>query len=547
MAPMPATVCTTVAVSWNGTGLYDQPYDDVTPRVLADPGLSISLGKDSARTLDPPQVSACDFSLENQDGRYSQQRADSPLYQFVVPGRPVRLTIAHGTTDVYRGDDLYRENDPYRGVALYSLGSYAVDDISQSTAYGERHVEMACLGVEQVLTQASVTVGVMVGPRVDQAVHAVLDAVGWPSTARAVSLADTTLAYYWADDRNAWEALVELLRSEGPGAIYVQDGIFHFENRNYRTTTTRSQVSQATFFDTGQSLSRTPAYREDDAYRTEDLYRGLTSGLWFSDLTYDPGFRNIRNRATYTTRTRALAALAVVWSYGASLTLAAGQSVTLIARPTNPFQNAVTPALTTDYTVAGGTVSVSMSATSGLVAFITITQISGSPTVNGLQLRAQALTVIGETTVQNSVDASDSIAKFSPIPGAAIPRVFDVQGWPEINTAFAQAVCDAWVTRYQIQRPAVQITVENGDADLVRQILDRTMSDRISLVERNSGLSSDVWINAKHVDVSRGGGRRLTAVFGCETCEDVIGFLWDDPRALWGADPSDIGGARWGV
>ena len=149
------------------------------------------------------------------------------------------------------------------------------------------------------------------------------------------------------------------------------------------------------------------------------------------------------------------------------------------------------PALTTDYTVTGGTVTVSLAATSGLVAFITVTATSGTPTVSGpggtggLQLRAQPRWRPGETTVQNSVDASASITKFSPVPGVPIPRVYDVGGWPEIGVAHAQAVCDSWVNRYMVQRPSVELTLRNADDAHVRQILERTVSDRITLTERN--------------------------------------------------------------
>jgi len=541
---MPATVCASVQVSWSGSGAYDGPLDDVTARVAADTGLAITLGKDSARTLDPPQVASCDFELYNDDGRYSQYRADSPLYQLVVPGRPVRLVVTHGVADAYRADDPYRADDAYRGAAVYNVGAFAIDDISQQTAYGARRVTLNCLGVEQLLTAGTVTVGLMTAPRVDQCITALLDAVGWPSGARSIAVADTTLSYWWCDDRTPWDALVELLRSEGPGAIWIDNGVFHFENRNYRTTTTRSTTSRATFFDVGESGSSVAAYREDDAYRTDDTYRGATSGLWFTEFSYDPGYKNLRNRCTYAIKTRQLAALGVVWTYGATLALSGGASRTLIAHPNDPFSGAVTPVSGTDFTVSGGTVSVSLAASSGLVAFITLTATSGTPTVSGLQLRAQALTVIGETTVQNALDASASIAKYSPIPGANIPRVFSVEGWPEVAQAYAEAVCDSWVSRYMEPRPAVQITVENGDGDLVRQILDRTVSDRITLVERNSGLHGDVWVNSKRVEIGAAGGRRLLAVFGCELVENTVGSVWDG--ATWDVTDGTLPAGIWG-
>lgn len=533
---LPSTVDTQVLVSWDGTGAFTGTYDDVTNDVASEPGVLIQTGRDGARTLNPPKVSSADFDLLNNDGEYSQERADSPIYQLVLPARPVKVVVEHGTEGDYDEDDDYDTSDYYDGLTSWSLARTAIDDITQTTVLGDQRVSLSTLGIETLLIASNVTVAVMTNPRVDQCVTAILDAVGWPADDREVSVSDTTLLYWWCDDRPPWAALLELLASEGPGAMYVEAGTFHFENRNYRTLTARSTTSQATFFDEDAGFAG--AYDEDADYTANDYYDGAVSGLWFTSLSYEPGFQNIYNRATYSTRQRSLASSAEIWTYGTTLTLAASESLTLIARPTNPFQNAITPVSPTDFTVSGGTVSVSLSATSGLVAFITITALTGTPTVSDLQLRAQALTAAGETVVQNNVDTSGSIARFSPIPGEDIPRVLSVQGWPEIDRANAQAVCNAWVNRYQVQRPAVTLTLRNADGEHVYQMLKRAVSDRITVVERNTGLNTDLWINSKTLSIAGAGGRVMTCVLGCEKVEEVSGAAWDE--GVW-----DTG--RWGV
>lgn len=530
---LPATIEARVLVSWNGSGDFTGTYDDVTDDVLGDTGLSIAAGKDGARTLDPPQVSSADFEVDNTDGRYSQERATSPVYQLVLPGRPVKVQALIGATDTYDAHTPYDETDPYDGVGTYDLARTAIDQISQTTELGNYRVGFDTLGIESLLVATTITVAVMTTPLVSECITAILDAVGWPADLRSIAISDTRLLYWWADDREPWAALLELLASEGPGAMYVQAGTFHFENRNYRTTATRSTTSQASFFDQDAGL---PApYDATDPYDMPDFYDGRASGLWFTALSYDPGFKNIYNRATYTTRQRTLQALGVVWSYGTPLVLSASQVVQLLARPNDPFQNAVTPALATDYTVAGGTVSVSLAATSGLVAFITITATSGTPTVSGLQLRAQALTSAYETTIVNSVDAAASIAKFSPIPGQNIPIPLSIDGWPEIDQPNAQAVCNAWVTRYMVQRPAVTIALRNANGAHVLQMMRRAVSDRITIGERNTGLQADLWINSiRHEATAMG----WTTILGCEKVEEVGGAVWD--LSLW-----DTG--TWGV
>jgi hypothetical protein len=527
--------CTSVLVSWDGDGLFTGPYDNVTMDTLGDPGVSIDLGKDGARQLSPPKVSSADLVLRNDTATYSQEHSASPVYQRVVPGRPVRIEMQNGVTDAYDTATPYDEADYYDGSGTWALARTAIDDIAQQTAIGQQTVTLRTLGIETLLVGTTVSVGVMTAPRVDQCITAILDAVGWPSGQRAISIADTTLLLWWADDRSPWDALLELLASEGPGALYVtaeNGGTIHFENRNYRVTADRSVNTQAGFFDR-RAAAGTPYYDEALPYDEPYAYDGEADVLYFTSLSYDPGFRNIYNAARYTTKRRVLAGSpSVIWTYGTTLQPSAS-GTTLIIHPPDPFQNAIVPVAGTDYTVSGGTVTMSLSATSGLVAFLTVTATSGTPTVAGLQLRAQPLTVVGETTVTNLVDASASIAKFSPIPGANIPRVLDVAGWPEIDVSAAQAVCDAWITRYMVQRPSVTIEVRNADAAHMLEILRRTISDRISLLERNSGLSADVWVNSKALTISGAGGRDVRCQLACEKVDEVGGSRWDVSTSTW--------------
>ena len=519
---LPATIDVTVEVSLDGTGTYAGANDNVTSAVAVEPGISVAEGREGARALLPPRVPTLEYELHNEQGQYSQENAGSPVYQQLITGRPTRVTVLHGDERNYDSDANYDDDVYYDGAASRVIASGAVDDIRQSTEFGRQRVGLDNLGTMSMLVGQRVTVAVQTNIRTDQAIGLLLDAAGWPAALREISIGDTTLTYWWCDDRPPWEAMLELLASEGPCQLYQDgEGVIHFENRNYRTITSRSTTSQASFRDVD------------------------TGGLWFTGLSYEPGYKNIYNRATFSTRRRSLGSLAKVWEYGASLVLTAGQSITLIVRPTDPFQNAVTPQSGTDYTVAAGSLSsVTLSATSGLVAFLTIVAGGSGATVNGvtstgIQLRAQPLTVISETVMQNNVDASASIAKFSPIPGANVPRTLNVQGWPEIEPSQAEAVCNAWVNRYKEQRPQVSILVRNADGEHVRQMLDLGVSDRITLTDANTGLSADVWIETKSLSISGAGGRVVACVLGCELIDTLSGAiwdvsLWDAPAAVWG-------------
>jgi hypothetical protein len=513
-----------VFVDWQRDGNFTGPYDDVTADVAAVPGFEIDGGRDGVRTLSPPKVQAGAFELFNHDGKYSQHRADSPVYQRVLPGRPVQYAGYVGDVDAYNAPTPYTEGDYYDSVATWQLGAHLIDAITQSVEWGGQRIALRTIGAEVLLTDGTASVSLLTNVRTDQCVIAVLDASGWPSSARSIALGDTTLSYFWADERRPWDALLELVAAEGGSATFYvdRDGVFHFENRNYRAITARSVTSQATYAD----------HHEPD-------------GLYFTSLEYSPGYDAVYNRATYATRRRSPGASTTVWEYGASLTVPAGETRELIARPSDPFVNVVAPVASVDYVVTTGSASVTLSSTSGFLAYINVTAgpsgcLIDGVTTNGLALRAQPLEVVSETVVENSLDMSASIEKYSPIPGAAIPIPLVVNGWPEIDPAMAVAVCDAWVNRYSEGQPTVTFQIRNVDVAHLDQIVRRTVSDRITVVEANTGLSDDAWVNMLRLHVSGLCGRTVELTLGCELAEPLLSgavwdtAIWDDAEALWG-------------
>jgi len=533
---LPALYAPRVQVDWNNDGSFSGPADDVTLDTAGDPGVTIDTGRDGARALSPPKVPSASFELRNDHGRYSNERGSAPTYQLVRPGTTVVISATYGTTRLYRADGLYRgESVPYRGIAYWPLARTRIDQASQDATLGAQRVRVATLGASSTLVGRSVTVPLQTSIRTDQAVTLILDAAGWPAGKRSIALGDTTLLYWWADGKSAWDALVEITASEGPGTLYEDnDGVLHWEGRNYRAVTTRSTTPQAAFFD--QRVSDGAPYRGPRLYRANRLYRGNAGALYFQTLSYAPGWRTVYARATYATKRRAPgSAGTVVWRYGADIALSAGQVRTLIARPPDPFQSAITPALTTDYTLTSGTATITLDASSGFVAFITIAAGAGGCTVSGpaasptsgLQLRAQPLAVVSETVVQSSIDPSTA-----PSVDGAI-QTLSVTGWPEIDVAMAEGVCNAWVTRYNVPRPQVTISVRAVDAAHFREIVARQVSDRISLRSEATGVAADVWIEAREIIVAGAGGRHLEAVWQCEKVDTVSGFVWDGSTSLW--------------
>jgi hypothetical protein len=154
--------------------------------------------------------------------------------------------------------------------------------------------------------------------------------------------------------------------------------------------------------------------------------------------------------------------------------------------------------------------------------------------VTGLQLRARPLAVVSETLVQSTIDASSSQTAYGAV------QTLDVAGWPEIDPAMAEAVCDAWVARYRVQRPSVTISIRAVDHDHLQQVVGRAVSDRITLRSTLTGVSGDVWIESRELIMAGAGGRHLEAVWRCELVANVAGFPWDGAASLWDS-------ALWGV
>jgi hypothetical protein len=93
----------------------------------------------------------------------------------------------------------------------------------------------------------------------------VLDEAGWSASKRSLDTGSTIVPIWWAKDKSPWQAILELVAAEGPGAFLFESGagsiVFH--DRQHRVTSTRSNTSQATFRDTGSE----PTYQIPMGYR----------------------------------------------------------------------------------------------------------------------------------------------------------------------------------------------------------------------------------------------------------------------------------------
>jgi len=475
-APPPVAFPTyRIAIDWSDNNAYTETGEDVTARVLADRGVTMERGRDQLRALAPPMAGKLDFALDNRSRDYSTENAASPLAAQLRPGHRVRVTAAS------------------QGVT-YPLATALLDDLPQEPALGARSVGVPCLGMLSRLAGKSVTTAVYQGITTDVAIHAILDAVGWPAAERAIQVGATILAWWWLDGADAFGALRTLLNTEGPGAALYErgDGYLVFENRHYRILTARSNTVQATIRDSGASP-----------------WHGGPFAL-------APNLKNVINRAELPVKLRTPQPLAQIWALGANLILAANTTTRLIVRDADgePFVEAIVPQLGPDYTLLAGTATLSLDRPSGRAATLTLVAGASGATITALRLRARRL-VATEVRVSNTVDTSASQAKYGL-------RTWAEETWPEIDLLMAQDLANAIVNLYQDPRAAATITVPGDDAAMLAQCLAREVSDRITVTEAQSGLNTEMTIERiAHAIGVRG---RIVTTFGLEKAGALVPY-----------------------
>jgi hypothetical protein len=475
-------------IDWDDSGTYAGSGEDVTTRVDASRGVSMERGRDQIRALGKPMAGRLEFALLNTSRDYSTENTGSPRYAQLRPGHRVRVTADNGTP--------------------YTLATCLLDDIAQEPALGVRSVRIPCLGMLSRLAGKRVTTGVYEGITTDVAIGAILDAVGWPAGERALGPGQTILQWWWLEEVDAFEALRTLLNTEGPGAaIYERgDGYLVFENRHYRALTTRSTTSQGTFRDSGAG----PWHREP--------------------FSLNPNLKGVINRAEIAVNVRAPQPLDVIWELGSTLVLAASATIKLAikAASDDPFRNAVAPVAGTDYTLLAGSATLTLDRTSGRSATLTVAAGAGGATITALRLRAQALTA---TTVRvvNVTDTSASQAKYGV-------RTWAEPVWPEIDIYLAQELCNAIVQSYQEPRATATITVEGADATMLGHCLSREISDRVTVVEAQTGLNTAMYIEQIRHEI--GVGNRHVTTLGLEkVVAGTLPGVWDSATwntSVWG-------------
>lgn len=475
-----------VAVDWDGDGIFTTPGpEDVTPDIVSD--VSVTYGRDQERQLAPAAVGSASFSLNNAERTYSPENAGSPLSGDIDPARTMRAQVVWNSQ-------------------TYPLFRGRIDDFTLKADFSDRTVDLTFLDGMNDLSGNTLSTGVYASMRTGALINTVLDEAGWTG-GRDIDPGATIVKYWWADGTDALTAIQDLVKSEGPPSVaYVApDGTFTFRDRHHRLLRQDSRTEQA-YFHAGELGECTAS--------------GVPQGALSlaRPFVYAHGWKDIVNSVTFDVSDRAPSgSLGQVWEDTTTYTLALGQSLDLTVSSSDPFVNAVTPVLGTDVVFSGaGTVGVLLSRTSGASARLTLLAIGGSVTITSVQVRAQLLSV--QQTYRVSMTDAGSITRHGE-------RTYPSDA-PWASAQDAQAIANMVLLHYATRRPTVQIRVVSSDPAHFAQVLGRTVSDRVRIVNEEMGLDDDFFVERVTHTVQRIGaaGRAPVhaVVLGCEKDLDAV-------------------------
>jgi hypothetical protein len=487
-----------VGIDWTKDGNFTGPQEDVSTRAKGGKAGRISLqyGRDQTSPVSSVISGAGSLVLGNEDRALSPRNAASPLYGKVKPARPVLIQRTIGAT-------------------TYTLFQGHTNDTPLDPDLNAKTVRASLLDKLSDFKKQTVSTDLYAGIRTGTAIGLVLDAVGWAG-GRDLDPGATVMPWWWLANTDGLTALQDLVASEGPSALVTigSSGEIVFRDRHHRLLKSRSLTSQST-------------------------WRGIGAEPVMSEMAYTEPWANIINSPTVAVSVRQPSGQQVVWSSTGTIELTDGETKLVVVSASDPFMNAVTPDAT-DMTVASGVVTAALNRTSGSAVTILLTASGGPAKVTSLQLRANPVPTVNQ--VQISAADSASVADYGP-------RGYGTQ-MPWAGPYDVQAILDTLVAQRAQPLPVLTVRFQIGGAITTRAaaLLALNLSDRVTVIEAETGLSTDFFIDSIAHDLA--GEEDHSITFGLEAAPvipanllrfDVAGRGFND--GVFGAgldDPATI-------
>jgi len=469
--------------------------EDVSARVLDPPGFSTRYGRDRDRALSPMAAGEAAFQLDNRSRDYSPDNSSSPLVGKVKPGREVQRKATMSGLD-------------------YGMFLGHIDEFDVLPGIENQLAQISCLDPLARLRGIRISTPMYHGIRTGEAINIILDAAEWPAGKRDIDIGVSYLPWFWLFDAVAYDVLQQVVDSEGPPALATVDaeGNVVFRDRHHRLLRAASTTVQATFRDAGfEPMFSDPA-------------------------VYDHGLRDIVNTVSFNVPLRKPAPHpTVMWSNSTHLRITDGEIRGIRVSSSKPFVDAITPVAGTDYKLLSGSVNVWLSADSGQLLTVFIQAVGGTALVDDLQLRAFEL--VTDATVQvfdfDAGSRKEHGRRYWPSPRDPV--------WASLPDV--DAIADIILGHYVDRLPAIVITLRSvhhssgTDVRLLQQ-LSRDLSDRVHIVEAQTGLDDDCFIETIGHSV---GDLEHATVFGCEKAPDPVAGVFRFDTAGAGFDDGLFG------
>lgn len=367
--------------------------------------------------------------------------------------------------------------------AVNTLFRGFTDEFTVQPEISDRSVAITGLDSVAKLQGVKATTQLYSGVRTGTAIGLVLDAIGWPTNLRDLDPGATVVRWWWVQDTDAFEAIQDLVTSEGPPAMLHADdqGRIVFRDRHHRLFNTASTTPQATFYSS-----------TDDGEPA------------FSEFSYDHGWREVINSVSIKVDEIDPADQQQVWQNEGIVTIGTSQTLTLQLNLDAPV---IEPSL--EFDIINGSCSGSITIDSGQTITIALTAGAGGATITNLEVVGQPVTTSRSYTVL--LEDADSISKYGKrSQDYTIP-------WAGYNDALAvgQLILDASSTR----RPIVTVKMISGTwfaSERLTQQLSRDLSDRVHVRELDQTcVDHDFHIEQIQHTASEG-GLMLATEFGLE-------------------------------
>lgn len=472
-----------LSADWSRGGHYTGALEDVSSYVVKGENVVASWGRTEPFTASEAAASKLNFTLNNHGRQFSPENAASPIAGMQRTGTPVRWT---------------RD-----GVGLFTG---PIDLLTVEPTRGSSTADIECLDAWSRLGDTELSTAVHQGKRTGDLITVILDAIGWPAAARSIDAGVTLVPYWWAEGTTAKTAVDELVASEGSPAIaYVRNGVFTFRDRHHRITRAASLTSQGTH-----------------THIVPSGPIGTDHKIVRDTFTYAHGLDRIVNSATIEVTPRVPQNQEQVWGTTDPLALSPGEVVTLIIRTDNPCLDMQLPSATfplragTDYTydyqITSGSISFSLSRTSGQSALLTLTAGgSGAFLPIGVRVRGTPLTEGAARKFTASDPASQATYGLNEWPGTA----------PWAHYYDAQAIVDQVISNYAQPRPSVTFSIEARlSSTTLARILAAEIGDRIVVRNDEIGLNAEFAIE-QLTHVSQQLGVKHTLTIGAQVVEQV--------------------------